>query len=266
MQALACLAAGVLTVTSHYLASEAVIQYSGHLLIVTAVVMLFSLFRYKWRRRITATVNISFSSILFMLTFTGIIVGIVGELRWYKTPSFLESQGLTESLFITVLLAVYVWVCVFFCILVIKVIVLIVRRRKQIFSRMRRIASFDGFDFKSEMRTARRVVFQHIILFILIFLLAGVLSFFSKAVPPNNFWGVSLCLTFVWGVLSLRLPTSYKSLLPEKIPRIVFSITILLLIAGILYIWVILFSPVLYWTIIAAIVTWLICAATLFLP
>ena len=103
--------------------------------------------------------------------------------------------------------------------------------------------------WRSFYQAAARIFF----LISIVLFFAGIPAAFSKVFSLNDFWGKSLCLLCLSSAFSLRL-----SILPIYFPlaeRIIFKAGLVLLLAGILYIWVVAFNSEILW----ALVTWLIC-------
>jgi len=110
-QALAYLVTGVLLSISHHLHNYASIIIFGHLLIAVAFLILISAtLNHNWMRRIASPLDI-FSGTTLIITFVmDIIIFIVDELTFYTQFKTL-TQNLIDSLFVTILATVLIWVC-----------------------------------------------------------------------------------------------------------------------------------------------------------
>ena len=233
--ATAYLVTGIITSISHHFHNYTVIVFFGHLLVASSFMILISMMlRRGSMRRIASSLGI-FSGATFIITFAAdVIIFTVDELSYYNESKVLPTN-LLDSLFITFLIAVVLWLFVLSIPLMLPafkprkslrgrvpsflfiaaVILLVADWTLKIFPLQNALigifvltwAIFLGLQKNSLPRLKIILIYFSHLFFVLIpvFFLGGILSFFSKAAPTSWFWGpgiFSVC-GFVISILLL---------------------------------------------------------------
>jgi len=260
-QSFAYLITGVLLSISHHIYRNTLLIYIGHLFIIAAFLILISVTRYKWMHRIAEALDVILSRILLIANFAvGLIFSILDELAYY-TQLKIASQALINSLFTSILLAVYLYVAILFYIGVIHPRRGILRVFLQgVIHPRRRIFPLRTIPVRTELSNVLRQCFALTVILTPLFFIAGFFSYFTKAVPWGYFWAVSLSLLCLRIIFSQSLSECRLSM--PDVPGIIFLLTILFILAGILYIWSVAFESTYFW----ALGIWQPCVIAAFHP
>lgn len=216
-QALAYLVTGIILSVSHHFHTYVQVVFFGHFLIAASLLMVVSTaLPYRWMRRIAGPLDI-LSGTTLIITFAGdIALFVVDELTYYVQSKVLP-QNLVDSLFITILVAVVVWLSL----LALPLILPAFSHRRP--PRTRLLSSVllcalvlvvtDGFlrvfpiqdvvlalllciiavvvisDREVPRLTSSLIYFSHLFSALaLVFAIGGLLSTFTRAVPSRLFW------------------------------------------------------------------------------
>lgn len=212
---IAYLLAGTFLILSHELSNAITLRYIGYLLLATSIIILFSLIRTKWANRVIILDSL-FNVVLFIVTFASLYFYILGELIYYHQDNQFSLGYLSsiDSTIAMVLLVSYLWVFIY---AVITVKAFFKTRLRGI----RHLMSMAG--------TSRLLVFC-----IIVFVLSGIFSIFTKEFAYENFWDIGLFLSCIYGAFQLRSPTFRETMLRGQ--RFILNLSIFLIICAIIYI------------------------------
>jgi len=218
--AVAYLATGILISISHHFHSDMRIVFFGHLLIAISFIILISMMlKHSWTHRINSALDI-FGGTTVIITFAlDITIFTVDELVYYHGANIL-SPNLLDSLFVTITIAVGLWVLLLGLPLILPAIQPRSSSRKRLLSFMvlAELVAIAIVDFskilplqniiigiivlnlviffilqKNDILKSKRkrnfIFFSHLFLVLVpAFIMGGVLSFFTKAAPTSWFW------------------------------------------------------------------------------
>ena len=235
---MAYLAAGIVLILSHHFHSYPVLIYFGHMLIASSLITSISLMLAissaisdRWLRRVYIPLDI-FSGVTFIVTFAvGIIIFFIDEFAYYKENSLL-SQSLLDSLFLTAIVVIFMWVLLLY----IPYIVRLFRRSTSIKNRKNSLLIVGSlvvviinqflnlvplhilvpliiviiliyFSKSTKFRRITTLIhLSHIFAaFFITSIVAASISHFTKAISANVFWissGIGL-ITFITSLLLL---------------------------------------------------------------
>lgn len=109
-QVMAYMAAGIFLTMSHNLSQYSFLRYLGHMFISTSFIILISLSRYQLARRI-AVLDILFSAALSLVTIFAIFMSILDEI--ILTHGNIPVEYIGESSPVGILLIIYFWAIIF---------------------------------------------------------------------------------------------------------------------------------------------------------
>jgi hypothetical protein len=103
------LVTGVLISISHYFHSNLFIVFFGHLLIASSIVLFFSMILgYKWTRRITRPLDIFSGTSLIITVTMDIVIFFIDEIVYYIDNEII-TQSKIDHLFVSILIAILLW-------------------------------------------------------------------------------------------------------------------------------------------------------------